>query len=146
MAANGCSIRRGLRVLCRGEQSHGPNLAVAKRNAVIAIEEYVSWLRECTDENEMPKLISWIETVKPRDLRPVGGLRFSLNGGGSPFVVCWIARFDGADRSFGQCSGGNHAAAAVMMLKARFSLWPMAVGRSCMDALARPRHRMRRSP
>ena len=32
------------------------------------------------------------------------------------------AWFDGADRSFGHCTGGNHAAAAVMMFKVRFRL------------------------
>ena len=40
----------------------------AKRDAVIATEEYVNCLREHADDDEMPKLISWIETAKPKDV------------------------------------------------------------------------------
>ena len=42
--------------------------AEAKRDAVTATEEYVNWLREHADDEEMPKLISWIETAKPKDV------------------------------------------------------------------------------
>ena len=40
----------------------------AKRDAVIATEEYVNWLREHADDDEMAKLISWIEIAKPKDV------------------------------------------------------------------------------
>lgn len=38
----------------------------AKRDEELATEEYVNWLRERADEDEKAKLITWIETTKPR--------------------------------------------------------------------------------
>jgi ParB/RepB/Spo0J family partition protein len=40
----------------------------AKRDAELATEEYVNWLREHADDDEIPNLISWIETAKPKDV------------------------------------------------------------------------------
>ncbi len=40
----------------------------AKRNAERATEEYVNWLLEKADDDEMDKLISWIDTAKPKDV------------------------------------------------------------------------------
>jgi ParB family chromosome partitioning protein len=40
----------------------------AKRDAVIATEEYVNWLREHADDEEIHKLISWIQIAKPKDV------------------------------------------------------------------------------
>jgi ParB family chromosome partitioning protein len=45
----------------------------AKRDEELATEEYVNWLRERADEDEMAKLITWIETTKPKNV--AAGLR-----------------------------------------------------------------------
>lgn len=51
------------------EAVHREELATeAKRDAELATEEYVNWLREHADDEEMPKLINWIETTKPKDV------------------------------------------------------------------------------
>jgi hypothetical protein len=42
--------------------------AEANRDVELANEEYVNWLREHADDEEMPKLINWIETSKPKDV------------------------------------------------------------------------------
>ena len=33
-----------------------------------ATEEYVNWLLEHADDEDIPKLINWIETAKPKDV------------------------------------------------------------------------------
>ena len=33
-----------------------------------ATEEYVNWLLEKADDEDIPKLITWIETAKPKDV------------------------------------------------------------------------------
>ena len=40
----------------------------AKRNEGRATEEFVNWLREHADEDEMDSLITWIETTKPKNV------------------------------------------------------------------------------
>jgi hypothetical protein len=40
----------------------------AKRETESATEEYVNWLLEHADDEDIPKLISWIETAKPKDV------------------------------------------------------------------------------
>ncbi len=42
--------------------------AEAKRETESATEEYVNWLLEHADDEDIPKLISWIETAKPKDV------------------------------------------------------------------------------
>ncbi len=39
-----------------------------KRDTERATEEYVNWLLEHADDEDIPKLISWIETAKPKDV------------------------------------------------------------------------------
>ena len=40
----------------------------AKRETESATEEFVNWLLEHADDEDIPKLISWIETAKPKDV------------------------------------------------------------------------------